>query len=319
MTRFISRPLPRSLYGHIVGVMLIGFACVMVIGPLCERIARSSYFGVTDMDAVVERAVTVGALLRAADTGERQAMAARRAGMAFEIMDAARTSGLPEISAWRMPLGGLLQTLFPPNPWPAGVTQRMLDGRPALVLQLDRDASLVRLDLPDTLLTIQVVNPATYYFLAFVALLGLISLFAMRAITRPLKAMIRAVEMAEPGGAGHLFAERGSVEIVGLAQAPNRMRARLQVMLDNRAHMLRSVSHDLRTPLTRLRLMTERMGEGAPRDAMLADIGQIERLVESTLDYLRYDASSEAPQRADIAGGLQTVCLSGWRGHPGAR
>ncbi len=149
MTRFISRPLPRFLYGQIVGVMLIDFACVMVIGPLCERIARSSYFGVTDMDTVVERAVTVGALLRAADTGERQAiiLAAPRAGMAFEIMDAARTSGLQEISAWRMPLGGLLQTLFPPNPWPAGVTQRMLDGRPALVLQLERDASLVRLDL----------------------------------------------------------------------------------------------------------------------------------------------------------------------------
>lgn len=79
-------------------------------------------------------------------------------------------------------------------------------------------------------------------------------------------------------------------------------------MIENRTRMLRSVSHDLRTPLTRLRLRAERMDDGPVRTAILSDVRHIEDLIDETLTCLRNDVSTETLQRADIASVLQTVC-----------
>ncbi|WP_292395770.1 HAMP domain-containing sensor histidine kinase [Mesorhizobium sp.] len=123
-----------------------------------------------------------------------------------------------------------------------------------------------------------------------------------------MKRISAAVGSAEIENGDELFVERGSVEMVGLARALNRMRTRIRTMIENRTRMLRSVSHDLRTPLTRLRLRAERMDDGLIRTAMLSDIQHIEDLVDETLTYLRNDVSTEKLQRVDIASVLQTVC-----------
>ena len=72
--------------------------------------------------------------------------------------------------------------------------------------------------------------------------------------------------------------------------------------------MLRGIGHDLRTPLTRLRLRADRMEEGPVRDGLLSDIMRIEMLLNEVLKYLRDDYATEPMQRADVASLLQTVC-----------
>src|ERR1700750_238114 len=86
------------------------------------------------------------------------------------------------------------------------------------------------------------------------------------------------------------------------------MRAGSGALLDDRTRMLAAISHDLRTPLTRLRLRTERVADVTLRTAMLGDITTGSRLPHETLDYMRDDARSEATTRIDLPSFLQTIC-----------
>jgi signal transduction histidine kinase len=72
--------------------------------------------------------------------------------------------------------------------------------------------------------------------------------------------------------------------------------------------MLTAISHDLRTPLTRLRLRAERVGDKALREGMFGDLVKIERMLNETLDYMREDGKSEPLSLADLPSLLQTIC-----------
>ncbi len=85
------------------------------------------------------------------------------------------------------------------------------------------------------------------------------------------------------------------------------LRARIQTLLDDRTRMLAAISHDLRTPLTRLRLRAERAAPAA-RDGMLRDIERIGRMLDETLEYLRLDLRVERFERIDLASFVQTIC-----------
>ena len=183
-----------------------------------------------------------------------------------------------------------------------------IGGQYAFVVDLDQQSVLAHFGMPDSFLTSGTVRSSFYRFMAFVALPTMIWLFAVWTVTGPLKRISTAVGSAEIENGDELFIERGSTEMVGLTRALNRMRTRIRTMIENRTRMLRSVSHDLRTPLTRLRLRAERMDENSIRTAMLTDIQHIEDLISETLTYLRNDVSTEKLQRADIASVLQTVC-----------
>jgi signal transduction histidine kinase len=86
------------------------------------------------------------------------------------------------------------------------------------------------------------------------------------------------------------------------------MRTRIRALLDDRTRMLAAISHDLRTPLTRLRLRSERVREDPLRTAMLGDIAKMTRMINETLDYLREDARSEPASCIDLPSFLQTIC-----------
>ncbi|MDB5652520.1 MAG: Signal transduction histidine kinase, partial [Tardiphaga sp.] len=105
-----------------------------------------------------------------------------------------------------------------------------------------------------------------------------------------------------------VISRRGPREITQVADALNDMRTRIRALLEDRTRMLAAISHDLRTPLTRLRLRVERVGENALRDKMLGDLAAVGRMLDETLDYLREDGKFEAVSRADLPSMLQTIC-----------
>jgi signal transduction histidine kinase len=101
---------------------------------------------------------------------------------------------------------------------------------------------------------------------------------------------------------------RGPREIVQVADALNDMRTRIRALLDDRTRMLAAISHDLRTPLTRLQLRAERIGDQDLREGMLHEIARVARMLDETLDYLREDVRSESASRIDLPSALQTIC-----------
>lgn len=108
--------------------------------------------------------------------------------------------------------------------------------------------------------------------------------------TRPLKALSHAAKEIARGRTPPPLPERGIDEFASVAQAFNQMNTALTRMDSDRALILAGISHDLRTPLTRLRMGVEMSGtDEASRDAMVADIEEIDRTIGQFLDFAKAD------------------------------
>jgi len=104
------------------------------------------------------------------------------------------------------------------------------------------------------------------------------------------------------------FPEQGPAELQRAIRAFNEMQVRLQRLLTDRTLMLGAISHDLRTPLTRLRLRVETDRVADERAKMLADIETMESMLTSTLSFVRGVDDAEASETVDLDLTLQTVC-----------
>jgi len=131
--------------------------------------------------------------------------------------------------------------------------------------------------------------------------------FIMFRVTRPLKALSRA---ALEVGRGHQPApvgEAGPSEVAALARAFNQMSAGLARLDSDRALILAGISHDLRTPLTRMRMNIELSGaDEQTREGMIIDIEEMDATIGQFLDFAR-ETSGEVLQETDLAGLLGEI------------
>ncbi|MDY7579826.1 ATP-binding protein [Herbaspirillum sp. RTI4] len=103
--------------------------------------------------------------------------------------------------------------------------------------------------------------------------------------------------------------ETGPTEIKLAARAFNAMQARIRRQIQHRTHMLAAITHDLQTPLTRLRLRLEKVGDEELRIKLIDDLAVMQGMVREGLDLARsMDDSSEKMQRLDIDSLLASVC-----------
>jgi signal transduction histidine kinase len=135
----------------------------------------------------------------------------------------------------------------------------------------------------------------------------LLGLWAARALTAPLSSFAKAAESFSLNGAAAPLPERGPEEIRSVARALNRMRQRITGLIDDRTKMLAAISHDLRTPITRMRLRSEFIEDETHRSRMLCDLDQMRSMLESVLSFLRNDRKLESMTLADIASTLQLI------------
>ena len=140
-----------------------------------------------------------------------------------------------------------------------------------------------------------------------VVCVSLLGLWAARALTAPLSSFAKAAESFSLNGAAAPLPERGPEEIRSVAKALNRMRERITALIDDRTKMLAAISHDLRTPITRMRLRSEFIEDESQRSRMLHDLDQMRSMLESVLSFLRNDRKLEAMTLADVASTLQLV------------
>ncbi|UWU79173.1 ATP-binding protein [Bradyrhizobium huanghuaihaiense] len=134
-----------------------------------------------------------------------------------------------------------------------------------------------------------------------------LGLWAARALAAPLSSFARAAENFSLDGGADPLPERGPEEIRSVARALNRMHERIARLMSDRTRMLAAISHDLRTPITRLRLRAEFIEDEGNRKRMLMDLDQMRSMLESVLSLLRNDRKIEAVTLVDIASTLQLV------------
>ena len=132
-------------------------------------------------------------------------------------------------------------------------------------------------------------------------------MLAVRQATQPLKQLAQAADQLGRDLDAPPLAETGPAETRQAAQAFNRMQERIKRLIDERARALAAVSHDLRTPLTRLRLRSELVEDEKLREQMAADLEAMAAMLNATLDYLRGLQDNEEARPIDINALLQSL------------
>lgn len=132
-----------------------------------------------------------------------------------------------------------------------------------------------------------------------------LSVWAVRRATLPLAAFARAAERLGMDMEAPALDEDGPREVRNAGRAFNEMQRRLRNFVRDRTQMLAAISHDLRTPITRLRLRAEFIQDAEQQQKMLADLEQMEAMISATLAFAQDDAGGEARKPFDLAVLLQ--------------
>ncbi|WP_298286292.1 ATP-binding protein [Acidocella sp.] len=315
LEKLARRLLPRSLFGRSLLIVLLPLV-------LSQAVALQIFYGnhLNELSRRLASGVAGDVAFMVDDLSRdpsRQGLIIQEATRNFGF----QTSFLPN---------EVLRHLPPPDA-PGPVDQ---DLAYALRHELDRPFNVdwnnlpgvivVNVQMPGGVLSIEVSRKrlfiGTFYlfliWLTGTALLvfGIAALF-LRTQVRGITRLALAAEAFGMGRDEGPIRPEGAIEVRRAATAFNRMRERLRRFLAQRTTMLAGVSHDLRTPLTRLRLALAMQPAMDPQDQadMVSDIEEMERLIAVYLSFARGEGSEQATL-TDIAALLDDVCMANRRG-----
>ena len=164
-------------------------------------------------------------------------------------------------------------------------------------VQLDKGALIVT--SPER----RLFSSSGYVFLIWMigvsAILLVVAILFMRNQIRPIKRLAVAANRFGKGREVPFFKLEGAREVRQAARAFLGMRERIDRQIQQRTAMLAGVSHDLRTPLTRMKLQAEMLGEGDDAKALKSDIADMERMIEAYLQFTRGDGDEDM-ERMDV-------------------
>ncbi len=131
--------------------------------------------------------------------------------------------------------------------------------------------------------------------------------FTVRRMTRPLQNLAVAAEQLGRGGKGENIEASGPPEVKSAIEAFNVMQERLTRFVQDRTRMLAAISHDLRTPITSLRIRAEFIEDDENRNRIIMTLDEMQRMVEATLAFARDEANREEPARVDLGELLDAI------------
>jgi signal transduction histidine kinase len=168
------------------------------------------------------------------------------------------------------------------------------------------DSSPVTIDLRPRVMPLAAWLP--YVLIAQLLLLILCTWLAVRLAIRPLLRLANAAEALDPGKRAARLEETGPKEVAYAATAFNAMRDRIAHYLEERVQILAAISHDLQTPITRMKLRAEMAEDSPEKDKLISDLSEIEKLVHEGVTYARTaHGTVEKPARIDIGSFVESI------------
>ncbi|MGH8637135.1 MAG: ATP-binding protein [Burkholderiales bacterium] len=180
--------------------------------------------------------------------------------------------------------------------WGVSVRSNLGDGTPVLLY----------VEVPHALL--YSVSSLLWQFFVLSAVTIVLVAMAVEWVTRPLSELANAAERLGNDLDAPPLPEHGASELRRAARAFNSMQERLSRYLKSRVAALTAISHDLKTPITRMRLRAELIEDSPLRESLLRDMSDLEKMVRSALEFIRGLDSTEPPQPTDINALIESVC-----------
>jgi two-component system, OmpR family, osmolarity sensor histidine kinase EnvZ len=282
---------PRSLFGRLALLLLVVVAVALAATIAVFRHDRAALLVRAFSDTKIAQLQAVRAALESSDSADRRETVVR-IGREFGVrivpeaerpLLGAGAPALPQI----LELEAHLREQLGP-----GTVVRPAPGRGLMFVRVDAAGTgyWIGLPLPPQPRVEDEPWRAIVWSLTLASVLFIAAFGFARYLARPLRELNRAVERVGQGESPSPLPESGPSEIANLNRGVNRMTANLRQLEQDRALLLAGVSHDLRTPLARLRLGIEMATrDEATHAGMVADIEEMDRIIEQFLDFARTD------------------------------
>ena len=298
--------LPRGLFGRAALILLVPIVTLQLVVSMAflqrhfEGMTRQMTQGVANEVSYVLQGASVSQLEMERRAKALDLIAAKGAVQELPVQDRRffyDLSGKTVIATLRdnvaapigmIDLAGLSKTV------------RLVAGTPLGPIEVRVDRQRVSASNPHQLIVLMILTGL---------LMSAIAYFFLR---NQLKPITRLAEVASAFGKGRHepYRPRGALEVRAAGTAFLDMRARIERQIEQRTLMLSGVSHDLRTPLTRMRLGLALQAETPETDALLSDVADMERLVDEFLAFVRGDAMETEEPVDPVA--LVDRLIEGW-------
>ena len=306
----------NSMTGRVFLILLCGMLATIALTFWLSDSERQRTIGQFREVHQVERAEQLTLALDALPAANRQAFleTAKRIGLRVESAQSG-TRELAVPSDFAQSLGAHLGRDFRV----ASLQTSAADCRRRTPSALGPQCEVTRITLRDgTLLRMTILPPRNgvpplhrdflLYLALFVCSIGVLAYLVARMTMGPLKQLAQAAfdlgrDLNHPP-----LALSGSSEIRQAGSAFNAMQKRIRDHIQQRTQMLAAITHDLQTPLTRLRLRLEKVSDDELRDKLIGDLSAMQDMVREGLELARSMASSEPMQRLDLDSLLDSVC-----------
>lgn len=314
--------LTDTIAGRTIVMLILGLGSILALAQLLYQSSVERQVTASNVSSVVERLLFMAESITALDAEKRDDAAHSMSGGPLELhwaREPLTTAGgnLDETATLlrdaliarssRLAAGGLVIG-----------SSRIQDDNHAVGKAMDEPhVTLLSLELSDgSWLNVSMTRVRVYrapsLSVVLTALLGALGVVALamlmsRWLTRPLEALASGAHGLFRAPHDTPLPETGTREVRTLASAINELQLRIRRLVDDRTQMLAAVSHDLRTPLTRLRLRIASIADGGVRKSIEADLDEMEQMIDATLALLRDDMADEPMEPVDLAAILETI------------
>ena len=304
---------PRSLAARTAAVLLIGLVVVQVAGLTIHALDRIDVQRLAEARDVAVRAVSTYRMIMMTPPERRAEVLSQRhrlPGLTAEI-----SPEPPLIDPTDGPLFGLRLLRVSLNLIPLMGVQHWRELR--LTAIHDRHMIIVGMLMPDgdwLNLTVPVEPLSAWLSPTFLAAFVLmtvtaagLTVWAVRRLTEPVRTLAAAANALGRDVNAPPLPEGGPMEVATAAAAFNTMAARIRRFVQDRTELLTAIGHDLRTPITRLKLRAEFVEDEEQRAKILADLEELEAMVSATLAFGRDARTTEPVTSLDMAELVRTV------------
>ncbi|MGO4717455.1 sensor histidine kinase [Bradyrhizobium sp. 2TAF24] len=298
---------PRSLFGRVALILFCGLSAAHVLSLALLLHDRSQAVSAMMVAYLARDVASSVAILERVPAAERPQWVAKLDRKNYRYrLDVAPSAPRPASPTASQVATAVARELGPGRAVTATATPDSTDPlRFDLRLTLnDRTPLTLEMLPPDSGLSPFVVAALTAQF----ALLGLFSWIAVRLATRPLARLARAADALGPDLKGEPLKEDGPREVAHAAKAFNAMQRRIADDVAERVRILAAISHDLQSPITRMRLRTDLLGDAVLRQKLQTDLTAMQALIEEGLDLARSTGrAAETPVRTDLRALLESL------------
>jgi signal transduction histidine kinase len=304
---------PYSLAARTALVVLVGLIVVQSAGLAIHALDRIDIQRLAQAREIAMRVISTYRTVMMAAPAQRETVVAelgRAPGLTAELSQNSPTGELPDAAPFRQRLMRVNLNLVPLMGVPRWRELRILGGA-------SRRLIVVGLRLPDgdwLNVSVPVEPPRPWHsptFLAAFLLMTVVAagltLWAVRRLTAPVRTLAAAAEALGRDVNAPPLPENGPLEVATAAAAFNTMAARIRRFVEDRTELLTAIGHDLRTPITRLKLRAEFVEDEDQRGKMLADLEELEAMVSATLAFGRDARTTEPVASLDLVELLRTI------------